>query len=37
MDRLSSNKWTTDHFEGEMAGDGGQGIQMGDVEVINWS
>jgi hypothetical protein len=22
-DRLSSNKWPMDHFEGEMVGDGG--------------
>jgi hypothetical protein len=36
MDRLSSNKWPTDHLECEMAGDSDQGIWMGKVSVTDW-
>ena len=36
MDRLSSNKWPTDHLECEMVGDGDWGIWMGDMGVIDW-
>ena len=34
-DRLSSNKWPTDHIECDMAGDGASGIRMGDVVTID--
>jgi hypothetical protein len=35
-DRLSSNKWPTDHLECEVEGDGDRGIQIGDATFTDW-